>query len=100
MAPVRKEMNNPTWQELVAKCFEKCLDLTAVYTYKVTELETYTTWGVSSAEVEVDVLTGNLILKRVDILEDTGESLSPLVDVGQVIHRQYLIYPIRILANI
>lgn len=36
------------------------------------------------SEVEIDVLTGQHIVLRVDILEDTGVSLSPNIDIGQI----------------
>ncbi|CAD7078522.1 unnamed protein product [Hermetia illucens] len=44
----------------------------------------YDIWGLCLSEVEVDILTGNLLINRVDILEDTGESLSPSIDIGQI----------------
>lgn len=48
-------------------------------------LQGYSVYGVCASEVELDVLTGNHILRRVDLIEDTGISISPNIDVGQVI---------------
>jgi len=44
----------------------------------------YFAYGVAASEVEVDGFTGAYRLRRVDIVHDVGDSLSPLVDLGQV----------------
>ena len=44
----------------------------------------YFSWGAAVSEVEVDVLTGEYRVRRVDILHDCGGSLNPAVDLGQV----------------
>lgn len=44
----------------------------------------YFAYGVAATEVEVDGFTGTHRVRRVDIVHDVGDSLSPLVDLGQV----------------
>ena len=44
----------------------------------------YFAYGAAVTEVEVDRFTGMYRVLRVDILHDVGDSLSPLVDLGQV----------------
>lgn len=77
-------MKDAKWPDVTRAAHNKLIDLTASHLYKSTETQTYIIWGLSCAEIEVDILTGNIQLLRVDILEDTGESMSPLMDVGQV----------------
>lgn len=84
MKPVREENKDDSWETLVSKCHHKSVDLCATYMYKASDLTPYIIWGLSCSEVEVDILTGNVQLRRVDILEDVGESLSPGIDVGQI----------------
>lgn len=48
------------------------------------DIAAYPIWGIAVSEVEVDMLTGAHIIRRVDLVEDTGISLSPKIDVGQV----------------
>ena len=44
----------------------------------------YFAYGAAVSEVEVDGFTGDYRLLRADILEDVGDSVSPLVDRGQI----------------
>jgi xanthine dehydrogenase large subunit len=44
----------------------------------------YFAYGVAASEVEVDGFTGGYRLRRVDIVHDVGDSLSPLIDLGQI----------------
>ena len=44
----------------------------------------YFAYGAAVAEVELSGLTGEHRLRRVDILQDAGRSLSPAIDRGQV----------------
>jgi xanthine dehydrogenase large subunit len=44
----------------------------------------YFAYGASVSEVEVDGFSGAYTLRRVDILHDVGDSLSPLIDLGQI----------------
>ena len=44
----------------------------------------YFAYGAAVSEVEIDGFTGDYRLLRTDILQDVGESISPVVDRGQV----------------
>jgi xanthine dehydrogenase large subunit len=44
----------------------------------------YFAYGASASEVEIDTLTGEYRLVRVDILHDCGRSLNPAIDLGQI----------------
>lgn len=44
----------------------------------------YFAYGAAVSDVEVDGFTGDYRLLRTDILEDVGDSVSPLVDRGQI----------------
>ncbi|XP_013406957.1 xanthine dehydrogenase isoform X2 [Lingula anatina] len=86
MDPVRQKMVDPKWEDLVNKCFQENVDLCARYFVvpNSTYMWQYNVYGVTCAEVTVDVLTGERNIDRVDILEDCGDSMNPDIDVGQV----------------
>lgn len=44
----------------------------------------YYAYGAAVAEVEVDGFTGEHCILRADLLEDVGDSVSPLIDRGQI----------------
>ncbi|ODN04993.1 Xanthine dehydrogenase [Orchesella cincta] len=84
MEPIREQLGNPSWQRLVATCNAKGILLTSQCQDLQGDVIAYDVWGLTLAEVEVDVLTGDYRIIRVDIIEDAGNSLSPLIDVGQI----------------
>ncbi|KAF8064111.1 xanthine dehydrogenase [Lyophyllum atratum] len=51
---------------------------------KTGNLFMYFTQGVAATEVEVDTLTGDHTVLRVDIHMDVGKSLNPAIDYGQI----------------
>jgi xanthine dehydrogenase large subunit len=44
----------------------------------------YFAYGAAVSEVEVDRFTGAYRVRRVDILQDVGDSISPVIDRGQI----------------
>ena len=44
----------------------------------------YFAYGAAVSEVEIDGFTGEYKFLRTDILEDVGDSVSPLIDIGQI----------------
>ncbi|XP_017763664.1 PREDICTED: xanthine dehydrogenase/oxidase-like isoform X2 [Eufriesea mexicana] len=85
LEPIKKEMENLSWQNLVMAAHSKDVDLCARYMFTAKdEIKNYPIYGATIAEVEIDVLTGQHIVHRVDIIEDVGRSMNPELDVGQV----------------
>ncbi|XP_058124743.1 uncharacterized protein LOC131289060 [Anopheles ziemanni] len=82
--PVKDELKNASWETVTQTCYTRNIGLCELFQYKGSDLMPYSIWGVSCAEIETDLLTGSIQLTRVDILEDTGESLSPGIDIGQI----------------
>lgn len=44
----------------------------------------YFALGAACSEVAIDTLSGEMQVKRVDILHDAGNSLNPAIDIGQI----------------
>ena len=84
-----------TWEELVRTAYFRRVQLWAAGFYRTEGLHwdssimqgspfKYFAYGTAAAEVEVDGFTGAYTTRRVDIVHDVGDSLSPLVDIGQI----------------
>nr|CAD7197904.1 unnamed protein product [Timema douglasi] len=85
MEPYKKDPKEQTWAQLVQASSGNLVELCATYMFTPKdEVKPYNIWGVTVTEVEVDILTGQYQVLRVDIIEDAGKSLSPEVDIGQV----------------
>ncbi|CAG2056877.1 unnamed protein product [Timema podura] len=85
LAPVRAKLKNPTWQNLIMTAYTDGLDLVASYMFSATDDgKPYIVYGVALCEVVIDILTGQYLIVRVDLIEDAGKSLSPEIDIGQV----------------
>ncbi|KAL7640339.1 UNVERIFIED_CONTAM: hypothetical protein RMT77_008603 [Armadillidium vulgare] len=79
------ENESVTWKEIVKKCFQEQIDMSErIFTFPKLHPKGYDIWGVAFMEVELDVLTGQFLILRCDIIEDCGRSLNPYVDMGQV----------------
>ncbi|WP_374457259.1 xanthine dehydrogenase molybdopterin binding subunit [Nocardioides sp.] len=83
------------WDDLVREAYFSRVQLWAAGFYRTEGLHwdpvamqghpfKYFAYGVAATEVEVDGFTGSYTTRRVDIVHDVGDSLSPLVDLGQV----------------
>jgi xanthine dehydrogenase large subunit len=96
LEPVR-ELLGPTalWDDVVRTAYFDRIQLWAAGFYKTEGLSwnaaevrgepfKYFAYGVAAAEVSVDGFTGGYQVERVDIVHDVGDSLSPLVDIGQI----------------
>ena len=96
LAPIRAELPaNGTFQEVIHAAYRQRVALFAQGFYRTPGIHWdpktgqgkpfhYYAYGAAVSEVEVDGFTGDYQLKRVDILEDVGDSLAPLIDRGQI----------------
>lgn len=84
LRPILAANRSATWEQIINRAFVTNVDLTAQYHYQSADLQGYIIWGCACAEIEVDILTGNVQIPRVDLLEDVGESMSPGIDIGQL----------------
>ncbi|CAF1603943.1 unnamed protein product, partial [Adineta ricciae] len=94
-ALITKEDNDISWEDLIQKAYYARVDLCGRGFYVMPNMfdmdlsknkatYNYFTQGAAVTEVELDVLTGDWHILRVDILMDVGTSLNPQIDIGQI----------------
>ena len=92
---VGKEDVSIEWDDLVRTAYFQRVQLFAAGYYRTEGLHwdstvmrgspfKYFAYGAAATEVEVDGFTGAYTTRRVDIVHDVGDSLSPLIDIGQI----------------
>ncbi|EFA09973.1 Xanthine dehydrogenase-like Protein [Tribolium castaneum] len=95
LRPFKEANPKGTWEQWVRKAYFSRVSLSATGFYKTPDIgynwETgegnmfnYFTYGVACCEVEIDTLTGDHEVRRIDIVMDLGESLNPAIDIGQI----------------
>lgn len=81
--------------ELVKQAYMDRVQLSAAGFYKTPKIHWdrekgrghpfyYFAYGAACTEVSIDTLTGEYMVERVDILHETGRSLNPAIDLGQI----------------
>jgi len=96
LKPYRQKNPDTTWRELVNAAYTDRVNLSCLGFYKCPHSMgfdwlnqsgrhcNYYTYGAAVVQVEVDCLTGNYMIPKVDIVMDVGKSLNPAIDVGQI----------------
>ena len=81
--------------ELIAQAYMARVQLSAAGFYKTPKIHWdrskgqgrpfyYFAYGAACSEVSIDTLTGEYVVERTDILHETGRSLNPALDLGQI----------------
>jgi len=95
LAPIAASMPGSSFAEVVEAAYRQRIPLFAEGYYRTPGIHFdpkighgqpfhYFAYGAAVTEVEVDGYTGDYRVLRTDILQDVGDSLSPLIDRGQI----------------
>ena len=99
LAPIRNLFpSTASWSEVIKRAVLERVQLSAtgfstlqsnpadfnIGVAQTSEPFSYYVYGAAAAIVEVDCLTGDHKVHKVDIVMDVGESLNPAIDIGQI----------------
>lgn len=94
-ASLRENGEDVTFAKVVAEAYRRRIALFAQGFYRTPDIHFdpktgrgkpfhYFAYGAAVSELEVDGYTGDSKVRRVDILHDVGDSVSPVIDRGQI----------------
>ncbi|KAG8371087.1 hypothetical protein BUALT_Bualt13G0050400 [Buddleja alternifolia] len=89
LSPIREKLKEQTgtvkWNDLIVQARNDNVNL-AASSFFVPESSSasYLNYGAAVSEVEINVLTGETTILRSDLIYDSGQSLNPAVDMGQI----------------
>ncbi len=95
LAPIVAEMPGAPFAKVVERAYRERIPLFAQGYYRTPGIHFdpkagqgnpfhYFAYGAAVTEVEIDAFTGEHRMRRVDILQDVGDSIAPLIDRGQI----------------
>ncbi|XP_027104302.1 indole-3-acetaldehyde oxidase-like isoform X1 [Coffea arabica] len=107
LAPLKSKLEEQVgpvnWDVLILQAHYQSVNLAAnSYYVPDSSFMRYLNYGVAVSEVEINILTGEAKIVQADILYDSGQSMNPAVDLGQIegafvqgigffMHEEYLI---------
>lgn len=93
--PIREAHPDWTWEQICSYCYFNKVDMQSsgfnrmpdsVYNHEthIGRESFYLIWTCCFCLIELDLLTGEHIVKRIDLVHDNGSSLNPGIDIGQL----------------
>lgn len=90
LSAIRDTLNDPTWELLVQTAYMRGINLQTSYRVTPNDEQIFRVPGAAVVEVELDIITGEHDILRVDIIQDVGFSVNPEIDIGQVNKLQFV----------
>ena len=95
LKPIFNANPNATWDEIIHEAYLNRISLSVTGFFATPDLNfnnetmkgqkySYFTFGAGCSAVEIDCLTGDHKILSTDIVMDLGESLNPMIDIGQI----------------
>nr|XP_027081895.1 indole-3-acetaldehyde oxidase-like isoform X1 [Coffea arabica] len=82
---LQEQMGPVNWDVLILQAHSQSVNMAASsYFVPQSDFMRYLNYGTAVSEVEVNILTGETKILQSDIIYDSGQSMNPAVDLGQI----------------